>query len=137
MNGGISFAPFPFLPPLEALQQIPDPFIEQLCSKGEPFAKAASSLRLTSLRWQAGDSAEVVREALALKEDYPDQLEQLFDFIDSGGKSGPHLEAFLVELIKQHPLDFQPELLKQATELLVKLVERRPAISSLPDPAIR
>jgi hypothetical protein len=126
-----------FLPPLDALQEIPGTFLEQLRLKSEPSSKAASSLRLNSLRWKACEAAEVVREALALKEEYPGHMWPLFEFIDSGGKSGPDLEAFLVELIKQRPLDFGPELPKRATELLVKLVERRPAISTLPDPAIR
>ena len=126
-----------FLPPLDALQQIPETFLEQLRLKSEPFSKAASSLRLNSLRWKACESAEVVREGLALEEDYPEHMWHLLEFIESGGKSGPHLEAFLVELIKQRPRNFGPELPKRATELLVKLVERRLAISRLPDPAIR
>lgn len=126
-----------FLPPVDALQEIPETLLEQLRLKSEAFSKAAASLRLNSLRWKACESAEIVREALGLAKDYPNHMWDLLEFIDSGGKRGPHLEAFLVELIKRRPLDFGPELPKRATELLVKLVERRPAISTLPDPAIR
>ena len=42
-----------------------------------------------------------------------------------------------MELIKQCPVDFGPELPKRMTTLLVKLVERRPAMSNVPDPAVR
>ncbi len=126
-----------FLPPLDAMRQIPTTFLEQLRLKGEAYSKAATSLKINSLRWEVCESTEVVREALSIKENYPDHLWQLFTFIDSKGKSGPHLEGFLVELIKHCSFDLDLEQLNRANELLVKLVERRPAISQLPDPAIR
>lgn len=126
-----------FLAPLDALRGIPETLLEQLRTRGETFSRAASSLKINSLRWEACDAAEVVREALALKEEYPGHLDRLLEFIESGGKSGPHLEAFLVELIKQAPADFRSGMLERATALLVKLVERRPALSTLPDPAER
>jgi hypothetical protein len=47
------------------------------------------------------------------------------------------LEAFLIELIKQDPSDFTPGLLEWGKFLLAKLVARRPAISTLQDPAER
>jgi hypothetical protein len=125
-----------FLPPLEAMQGISETFLEQLRLIDEKFAKAASILRLNALRWTASEAAEVVREALALRRDYPNHFKLLLSFMESGGKSGPHLEAFLVEMLKQRPLDLEPELVTRAADLLVKLVERRPATTKLPDPAI-
>jgi hypothetical protein len=127
-----------FLPPLEALQQIPETFLEQLRLKyGDDCSKAASILRLNRLHWQTNESSDIVRDALALEKDYPEHMLRLFDYIDSAGKSGPHLEAFLAELVNQTPPVLEPGLVKRAMDLLVKLVERRPATTELPDPAIR
>jgi len=126
-----------FLPPLDALQGVPEALIERLRARGEVFGKAASSLRINSLRWDISDASHVLRESLAISQDHPKYLDQLIAFIESAGKRGPHLEAFLIELIKQDPSDFTPGLLEWGKFLLAKLVARRPAISTLQDPAER
>jgi len=125
-----------FFPQCKAMQKIPEALLQQLQHRGMDFSKAAFVLKLNCLRWNVNESAEAVNEALALIQDYPNHLKNLFDFIDSSGESGLHLEAFLVEFLKQPMADLDTQLLNIATSLLVKLVERRPAISSLPDPSI-
>ena len=51
------------------------------------------------------------------------------------GKNGEQLEMFLVELMNQA---VQPSTIgTQSCSLLAKLVERRPALTMLPDPAVR
>ncbi|MBF0546699.1 MAG: hypothetical protein HQM08_19790 [Candidatus Riflebacteria bacterium] len=127
-----------FLPPSESLQQIPETFLVQLPKKGETYAKASTALKLSTLRWKTEESADIVRKAFVIKEDYPKHLRNLLEFIDTRRKSEPHLEAFLMELIKQPTFYDNPDLIKQASGLLVKLVERRPTSCQLPDPtAIR
>jgi hypothetical protein len=87
------------------------------------------------LRWNESEAGHLVTEALAAKSDYPELLNRLFGFIESGGKSGPHLEALFVEFIRQLPPELGAPTLRRATSILVKMVERRPALSTLPDPA--
>ena len=126
-----------FLPPLDALQNIPELILQQLRSKGDGYSKAAACLKINSLQWKDCDAAKVAEDELALKKDYPDHLNTLFDFIETTGKSGSHLEAFLFELITKECADLTTKVRERATGLIVKLVERRPAISTLPDPAVR
>lgn len=124
-----------FLPPLN-IQEIPETLIQQLRFRGEDFSKVASVLRLSSLRWRENEAKDIVRESQELEKDFPNFLSELFDFIESSGKSGSHLEAFLVELLKQPLINLDSRMLNRATSLLVKLVERRPAIDTLPDPGM-
>ncbi|MBF0410846.1 MAG: hypothetical protein HQM10_26105 [Candidatus Riflebacteria bacterium] len=126
-----------FLRPNESMRQISENLLEKLCQKGEIYAKASSALKLSSLRWKTKESAEIVREAFAIKEDYPGHLSSLLRFIDTRGKSDSHLEMFLIELIKQPVFHDSPEIIKHASELLVKLVERRSTVCQLPDPTFK
>jgi len=125
-----------FLPPVDALQKIPDALLVELRGKGGKFLKAAIVLQLNGLRWNESEVGHLVAEALAAKNDYPEHLDRLFDFIESGGKSGPHLEVLFVEFLRQLLPEQGARMLRRATAILVKLLERRPALNTLPDPAI-
>jgi hypothetical protein len=61
----------------------------------------------------------------------------LLNFIEACGKSGDHIEKFIVEVIKRDYKDIPPKIQKRAVELLEKVVERRHAIKELPDPVVR
>ncbi|MEW6302320.1 MAG: hypothetical protein AB1705_02540, partial [Verrucomicrobiota bacterium] len=126
-----------FLPPLDALQAIPESILDELTKKSEQHAKAASALRISSLRWKPDDAPRIVQEEITLKDTNRYHLGHLLDFIETGIKSGRHLEAFLLECIKLDPPEFRPWLVERSIELLAKLVERRPATSEFPDPAVR
>jgi hypothetical protein len=115
-----------FLPPLNALQRIPQIFIEELYRKGGEYSKAATVLQLNRLQWNERETTDLVGKALALRKDYPTHLERLIDFVESTGISGPHLEAFFIELLKQPHTSLDARIFNRATSILVKLVERRP-----------
>jgi len=119
------------------MRRIPQIFIEELYRKGGDYSKAATVLQLNSLQWNERENTDLVGKALALREDYPMHLERLIDFVESTGSSGPHLEGFFVELLKQPHTSLDARIFNGATSVLVKLVERRPVTGTLPDPNIR
>ena len=124
-----------FLPPLEAIGTIPKIQLERLRRKGGDFAKAAAILAAQRLQWQPTEAADILRDALAVRDTYPKHIDQIMEFIDSSTKTGPRQEALLVEMLK-HP-SLGAATLSRVSSLLVKLVERRPTLSVLPDPAVR
>lgn len=126
-----------FLPPLSAFAQIQVALLEALALKGGAYSDAAVILKSASLRWSIEEAPELVRRITALSSVYPMHPTELLNFIESGGMTSPHLETFLVEVMKQATSARDAELLAHATSLLVKLVDRRPPLSTLPDPAAR
>jgi hypothetical protein len=125
------------LPPLDAIAKIPQDVLLRIAAAGDDGKRIASKLTLDGLRWHNDESAMFARAALSLEADYSNHLEWLLDFMDSSTRRGPHLESFLIELLKIEAPEINAGLRSRASSLLVKLVDRRPAISELPDPEIK
>jgi hypothetical protein len=123
-----------YLPPLDAMRSIPQFLLDELTKLSEAYCRAAIVLRLYGLQWNVEDSTEMLHKSLKVAAEHGDFLTRLFDFVDLFGKSGLQIEAFVVELLNQPSDTIGAQLRSRAAALLVKLVERRPAISLLPDP---
>jgi hypothetical protein len=107
----------------------------QICShKGDSFKKAAKVLELYSLQWLEEDAAGLVDDVFALLDEYPSLFYAFYEFIDSEGWNGKNIEEFLIAVINSNRDLLTIKLIYQTRELLVKMVERRPALSKLPDP---
>lgn len=124
-----------YLPPRYFHQEIDGMFLDDLRGIGGRYASAAAVLKAKSFRWKVDDAARIADESLSVHVDYPNHLDELLEYIESSGQFGGHLEHFLMALLRQDAEKLSMSQLSRVTELLVKLIERRPATSVLPDPA--
>lgn len=121
------------LPPLPYAKEIPTDMLEKCRQKDSQSSQAADVLQLNQLNWSV-PVEKIATKLLSLKSTYPDYLDKFLDYIDTCGASGFHLEALLITLIKEPELEWA--LKQRGARLLIKLVERRPVIDSLPDPTM-
>lgn len=123
-----------FLPPLPFSKELPAIMLEKCRCHDELHRQAATALHINGLVWEKS-GVEVAADALDLQSRYPHHLEELLEFIDAQGVSSNDIEAFLIALIRAP--ESVPKLSSRGElmDLLVKIVERRPAIDSLPDPS--
>jgi hypothetical protein len=123
------------LPPSFAFRDLPQELIRKFQQNPAHF-QAATKLKINRMQWSDLEAIELVRDAINL-DDRVDTLEDFIEFIDSRDLTGTHFEAFLVELTKKLPKADPPGLLHAANSLLIKLLDRRPPVSSLPDTTIQ
>jgi hypothetical protein len=125
-----------FLPPMTFARSIPRWALDRCSSQDECHRQAALVLHANTLAWtKTGE--EVAREVLSLRGVYRYHLWELVDFIDAQGASDAHLESFVIALTEANEAGFNSNSRANLAALLVKLVERRPAVHSLPDPTAR
>jgi hypothetical protein len=123
------------LPTIGVLDKIPEDVLRSMRAADEESRRAALKLTLARLAWRDEESFELARAALELRGIYPGSLEALIDRIESSDRRGSHIETFLVELLG-FDTDIDQGLRSKLASALVKLVDRRPAISELPDPQV-
>jgi len=126
--------PLSFLPPLPFIKALPASALEECRRHDESHRQAAIALQTNGLEWDK-KGEEVAADVLSLRARYPHHLGELLEFIDSQGTSGAHLESFLLALMQVPASELGSHFQAKIASLLVKLVERRPAIDSLPDPS--
>lgn len=124
-----------FLPPLSFVTEIPESSLSFELQKNDTYKQVSIVFKSNSLIWNLEDADALAFDTLSLRKQYPYHLGELLEFMDAKGANGAHLEAFLLALTKKLSLKSDSSFLSQISSLLVKLVERRPAINSLPDPA--
>ena len=101
------------------------------------FFDAACILKASCLEWTLEEVPALVRHLLALESVYPLYLRQLSSFVQRKGLAGLEIEAFFLELMSQATAANNIDLLEMATSTVVKLLDRRSPVSSLPDTAVR
>lgn len=121
------------LPPLAFLRMMPTGYLRSCQLRGGLYRQAASILRINSLQWE-GVESEIATEALLLSSEFPRLLEELFRFIDLQGLYGGDIEEVVVLLLQASCPALSVSLRHSGLRLLVKLVERRPAMTTIPDP---
>ncbi|GAT32142.1 hypothetical protein TSACC_2539 [Terrimicrobium sacchariphilum] len=121
------------LPPLAFLRMMPTGYLQSCRLRGGLYRRAASVLRINSLRWEGAEN-EIATEALQLSSKFPRLLEELFRFIDLQGLCGSDIEEVVVLLLQASCPALSVSLKHSGLRLLVKLVERRPAMTVIPDP---
>lgn len=124
-----------FIPPLSYIQAIPSSLIERCHQSDTPYRQAAIALQTNSLEWNI-DGEKVAADVLSIHAKYPHHLYDLLQFIDLQGKSGAYLESFLLALLEISETGFDFHFKANVASLLAKLVDRRPAPDTLPDPSI-
>jgi hypothetical protein len=131
-----ALVPLSYLPPLPFARRIPAKFFKSDSETDEPRRKAITILRTNQLIWDKENAAEMAAGILALRDTYPAYLRELVEFVDTMGERGTHLEKFFREILGSHSSHLECEFRARIVRLLVKLVERRPAIDVLPDPSV-
>lgn len=125
-----------YLSPKLISPKVPVMLLDICSHKGAQFKKAANVLKLYSLLWAREEALEQVHNAFDLLSEYPSLFFALYDFIDSEGLSGVNIEEFLILVLSSSRNELTVELVCKTRELLIKVVERRPALTKLPDPKI-
>ena len=121
------------LPPLPFLQDLSRDSRRRLLKRGGAAAVAAKLISFKSLSWESLESeriADFVRTELPWR-----TLEEWVEYTESSGSAGSHLEELVRLLIERPSADMDGRRIAVLGELLQKLLDRRPAPVSLPDPA--
>jgi hypothetical protein len=124
------------LPPSEGFDKIPEEALRRMRAADEESRRAALKLTLARLAWRDDESAELARAALEVGRTYPRSLEMLIEYIESTHRRGSHIETFVLELLGLDTPEVDQGLQSRLASLLVKLVDRRPAVNELPDPQV-
>ena len=123
-----------FLPPIPCREPLQEIDLVHMRTLGPVYRWAADALELNSLHWNGQEAAELAIRALGEDSLRDESLTDLLDAVELRGKTGPQVENFLIELLRRDALPSNwPR--RDIGRLLVKLVERRPSITHLPDPA--
>ena len=125
---------FSQLPPLAAFSMVRDQDIRALSSQSREANRLSKMLVLNALRWDESSAAEVAGVALELMEVDAHHAHELFEFIDSTGRTDRAIENFVIEVRKLASAAGNRGFASRATTLLAKLVGRRPTVEQMPDP---
>lgn len=124
-----------FLPPLPFVAAIPFIALDSYSDENQGYEQITGIFSSNSLRWNLEDAEDLAVNTLGLRTKYPHHLGELLEFMDTKGANGLHLEAYLIALVKNLTLVSDLSLKGRISQVLAKLVERRPAANLLPDPS--
>jgi hypothetical protein len=123
-----------YLPPFEGLGRVPEELLRGMRAASDDLRRAALKLKVDSVTWRDDESTELSRVAMELPSHQLGYLGDLAEFIESTDRRGSHIESFLVELLSLDSPTLNQPTRNMLASLLVKVVDRRPAVSELPDP---
>lgn len=125
------------MPPSLFAASLPAELLQAWERLGGDRQDVARVLRLYGLNWRLDDAAQRARDAGALHAAMPRQFEALLMAIDNRQLAGPEFEAFMFALMQSpspSPSPASPATTRRHAGALVRVVERRPPPSKLPDP---
>lgn len=124
------------LPPLPVAVSVPAHLLQSWEQRGDDWAEPWRMLRLYAMNWSIDEAPRRAHEALDLRTTMPRQFDALLMAIDNRQLAGPEFEAFMSALLQEESPSAAADSTRHAAAL-VRLVERRPPPSTLPDPVRR
>ncbi len=125
------------LPPQQAMNHISEYFLIQSKTDNKALSVAKGFLLLYGLRWRILTPADAAATAYRYLDDYQVSVLQMLHFIDTQGLVGEDIENFTLSLLELIQSNYKMDYIRtknSLSSLLTKLIERRPALSHLPDP---
>jgi hypothetical protein len=136
-EGAYALRAISLLPPIQGMQAISDGSLRRLHDLGGSYEMSARLLNAYAFEWGENDVSSIMQVVSEAERCQRSAISEMLEFIEREGIHGRNIEAFLMELrrISSGKDEFWPYMDPEA--LLVKVVERRPAGHTIPDPAVR
>jgi hypothetical protein len=125
-----------YVPPLPFLKRISEESLNTCRAVSAEHRRAADVVSINRLDWTAApqDLADTILE---LDGHRPYFIGELLDYLDSAGVHSSSIEDVVLTLLDRSQSDLSAYDRRRLFELLVKLVDRRPPATTLPDPTVR